>query len=145
MNKLISNINYSKVKLHKIKSNHYKLIAKINNIKGWFIVDTGASNTFVDNKSREKFKLKYPKQNIKAQGAGPNKINARVYKKNSITIGSIKFQNNKIATIDLSPLNNTFIEAKLKKIDGVIGSDTLKKSKAIIDFDKNYIYLKIIE
>ena len=48
----------------------------------------------------------------------------------------------KIASIDLSPINNALYSAKLKKIDGIIGSDILKKGRAIIDFDKNYLYLK---
>ena len=48
----------------------------------------------------------------------------------------------KIATIDLSPINGALCSAKLKKIDGIIGSDILRKGRAIIDFDKNYLYLK---
>lgn len=142
MKELNLNPNYSKVKLHNIKSNHYKIVARINNTKGWFIVDTGASNTFIDNKSIEKFKLKYADQNINAQGAGPNKIKAKVYKKNSIVIGSFKFKKAEIATIDLSYVNNALVKANLKEIDGVIGSDILKIGKAIIDFNNNYIYVK---
>ena len=48
----------------------------------------------------------------------------------------------KVATIDLSPINNAFFEINMKKIDGVIGADILKKCKALVDFNKNYLYLK---
>jgi hypothetical protein len=132
----------NKIKLHYTKSNHIKVIAKINNVKGWFIIDTGASNTFIEQTSIEKFKLKNITVNIKAQGAGPNSIDAKIYKNNSISFGTFKLKKCKVATIDLSPINKAFFEINMKKIDGVIGADILKKCKALIDFNKNYLYLK---
>ena len=57
----------NKIKLHFIKSKHIKVIAKINNVKGWFIIDTGASNTFIEQTFIEKFKLKNINVKIKAQ------------------------------------------------------------------------------
>ena len=48
--------HFHKVKLHFIPSNHYKVIAKINGVKGNFILDTGASTTFVSKDLKEKFK-----------------------------------------------------------------------------------------
>jgi hypothetical protein len=47
-----------------------------------------------------------------------------------------------IALIDLNPINTAFIAANLPTVDGIIGADVLKKGKAIIDYDKNYLYLK---
>jgi predicted aspartyl protease len=111
-------------------------------VKGWFIIDTGASNTFIEQTAIEKFKLKNITSNIKAQGAGPNRIDAKIYKNNSISFGSFKLEKCKVATIDLSPINNAFFEINMKKIDGVIGADILKKCRALIDFNKNYLYLK---
>ena len=29
-----------------------------------------------------------------------------------------------------------------KKVDGIIGADLLKKGKAVIDYHRNYLYLK---
>lgn len=132
----------NKIKLHYIKSKHIKIIAKINNVKGWFIIDTGASNTFIEQTSIEKFKLNNITVNIKAQGAGPNRIDAKIYKNNLISFGNFKLEKCEVATIDLSPINNAFFEINTKKIDGVIGADILKKCKALIDFNKNYLYLK---
>ncbi len=141
-NKKISEGRFVKIKLHYIKSNHFKVIAKVNNVKGWFIIDTGASNTFLEQNSIEKFKLYNANLNIQAQGAGPTQIKAKIYKNCSVTIGDWVSKRHKIASIDLSPINNALYSAKLKKIDGVIGSDILRKGKAIIDFNKNYLYLK---
>jgi len=141
-NKQISEGGFVKIKLHYIKSNHFKVIAKINNVKGWFIIDTGASNTFLEQNSIEKFKLHNTNLNINAQGAGPTQIKAKMYKNCSVVIGDWMSKKHKIASIDLSPINNALYSAKLKKIDGIIGSDILRKGRAIIDFDKNYLYLK---
>jgi len=141
-NKQISEGGFVKIKLHYIKSNHFKVIAKINNVKGWFIIDTGASNTFLEQNSIEKFKLHNTNLNINAQGAGPTQIKAKMYKNCSVVIGDWMSKKHKIASIDLSPINNALCSAKLKKIDGIIGSDILRKGRAIIDFDKNYLYLK---
>ena len=141
-NKQISEGGFVKIKLHYIKSNHFKVIAKINDVKGWFIIDTGASNTFLEQNSIEKFKLHNTNLNINAQGAGPTQIKAKMYKNCSVVIGDWMSKKHKIASIDLSPINNALYSAKLKKIDGIIGSDILRKGRAIIDFDKNYLYLK---
>ena len=90
----------------------------------------------------EKFKLKIRPQKIKAQGAGPEQIEAQISKNNQLTIGRWVYKKCPIASIDLSPINAAFSAAKLTKVDGIIGAEVLKKGKAVIDYDKNYLYLK---
>lgn len=138
----LSKNQFHKVKLHFIKSNHYKVIAKINGVKGRFILDTGASTTFVDQNLKEKFKLISEASQIKASGAGPEQIDAFVSKKNQLKFGQWRLELCTIALIDLDPINTAFAAADLVAVDGIIGADVLKKGKAIIDYDKNYLYLK---
>ena len=138
----LSENHFHKVKLHFIKSNHYKVIAKINGVKGHFILDTGASTTFVDKNLKEKFKLISEASQIKASGAGPEQIDAFVSKKNQLKFGQWSLEKCTIALIDLDPINTAFAAADLVAVDGIIGADVLKKGKAIIDYDKNYLYLK---
>ena len=134
--------DFKKVKLHFIHSNHYKVLAKINGVKGWFVIDTGASTTFVSQFAIEKFKLKIRPQKIKAQGAGPEQIETQISKNNQLTIGRWVSKKCPIASIDLSHINAAFSAAKLTRVDGIIGADVLKNGKAVIDYDKNYLYLK---
>ena len=134
--------HFHKVKLHFIPSNHYKIIAKINGVKGNFILDTGASTTFVSKDLKDKFKLDYEASKIKASGAGPEQIDAFVSHKNELKFGQWCLEKCTIALIDLNPINTAFIAANLATVDGIIGADVLKKGKAIIDYDKNYLYLK---
>lgn len=134
--------DFYKIKLHLISSDHYKIVAKINNTKGWFILDTGASTTFVAQTAIEKFKLDIEPQKIKAYGAGPEEIQTKISKNNKLRIGQWVFETCNIACIDLNPINRAFKLADLAEVDGIIGADVLKKGKAVIDYDKNYLYLK---
>ena len=134
--------DFYKIKLHLISSDHYKIVAKINNTKGWFILDTGASTTFVAQTAIEKFKLDIEPQKIKAYGAGPEEIQTKISKNNKLRIGQWMFETCNIACIDLNPINRAFKSADLAEVDGIIGADVLKKGKAVIDYDKNYLYLK---
>ena len=138
----LKNKSYFKIKMHAIASNHFKVISKINGVKGVFILDTGASSTFVDIKLEGLFKLKSERSLIKASGAGPNKLTTLLSKCNSIKIGGWKCERFQIALIDLSNVNDAFESVEAPAVDGIIGADVLKTGNAIIDYEKNYLYLK---
>ena len=123
--------------MHQIASNHFKIISKINGVKGWFILDTGASSTFIDLKLEDKFKLKSETSMIKATGAGPNKLTTLLSKNNSINIrgwSSKKFQ---ITLIDLSYVNNAVESIESSPVDGIIGADLLKLGMRLSTTRKN--------
>lgn len=134
--------NYIKVKLHLTKTNHFEIKATINGCKGLFILDTGASNSCVGFEAIETFNLKVEDSEIKAAGAGAVGMDTKMSIKNKVKIG--KWRGNKIALIlfNLTHVNTALINHKSKPVDGIIGADILKKSKAIIDYDKKYLYLK---
>lgn len=136
------NKSYFKVKMHPIASNHFKIISKINGIKGVFLVDTGASTTFIDLKLKEKFKLTSKPSSIKARGAGPDKIDTLLSKNNTLSIGRWVKKRFPIALIDLSHVNDTFESINCAAVDGIIGADVLQKGFAVIDYEKRYLYLK---
>ena len=64
-------------------------------------------------------------------------------KKNKIKIG--KWSNNKVVLVlfNLTHVNTALTEHNSKPVDGIIGADILKKAKAVIDYQKKYLYLKI--
>ena len=41
------------------------------------------------------------------------------------------------------PINNALSQKKVPPIDGIVGADILKKSKAILDYKSNKLYLKL--
>tara|TARA_B110000003_G_scaffold93598_1_gene95718 strand:+ start:94 stop:483 length:390 start_codon:yes stop_codon:yes gene_type:complete len=128
--------------MHAIASNHFKIISKINGVKGVFILDTGASSTFIDISLKDKFKLKSKTSLIEASGAGPNKLTTQLSKNNSIKIGNWRSEKFQILLIDLSNVNNAFASIKAQAVDGIIGADILKTGKGILDYEKRYLYLK---
>ena len=128
--------------MHPIASNHFKIISKINGVKGVFLVDTGASTTFIDLNLKEKFKLTSMPSNIKASGAGRDKIVTFLSKNNTLSIGKWVKTRFPIALIDLSSVNNAFESINASTVYGIIGADVLKKGFAVIDYEKRYLYLK---
>lgn len=135
--------DYTKVKLKLTKTNHFEIKASINGVKGLFILDTGASNSCVGFEGIETFKLKAKDSEIKAAGAGATDMLTQVSKKNKLKIGTWKKDKVALILFNLSHVNTALLNYNSKPVDGIIGADILKKAKAIIDYDKNYVYLKL--
>ncbi|OBX26418.1 aspartyl protease [Gelidibacter algens] len=133
---------YIKVKLKLTKTNHFEIKATINGVKGLFILDTGASNSCVGFEGIETFKLKAKDSEIKAAGAGATDMLTQVSKKNKLKIGRWKQDKVPLILFNLSHVNTALLNYKSQPVDGIIGADILKKAKAIIDYDKSYVYLK---
>lgn len=135
--------DYTKVKLKLTKTNHFEIKATINGVKGLFILDTGASNSCVGFEGIETFKLKAKDSEIKAAGAGATDMLTQISKKNKLKIGTWKKDKVALILFNLSHVNTALLNYNSKPVDGIIGADILKKAKAIIDYDKNYVYLKL--
>lgn len=142
LTKHLSKKGYVKKKLKLTKTNHFKTTARINGVKGSFIVDTGASNTCIDKNLIKKFKLTPENSDTKAAGAGAINMETQLAKNNKIVLSEWKSKNNDIIIFDLSHVNEALTNHKSKSVHGIIGADILKKGKAIIDYKKNNIYLK---
>src|SRR5690606_4002945 len=134
---------YEKVKLHLTKTNHFEIKASINGKKGLFILDTGASNSCVGFDTVETFKLNVEDSDIKAAGAGALDMETKMSSKNKIKIGKWKNNNTVLVLFNLTHVNTALKNHNSKTVHGIIGADILKKAKAVIDYEKKYIYLKI--
>lgn len=137
------NKGYSKIKLKFTKTNHFEIKAAINGVNGRFILDTGASSSCVGFEAIERFNLKVKDSEIKAVGAGASDMLTQISTSNSLKLG--KWKKNRVALIlfNLSHVNKGLINHNADPVDGIIGADVLKKGKAIIDYEKKYLYLKL--
>ena len=142
LQKFLLNNGYTKIKLHLTKTNHFEIIAKINGVKGTFILDTGASNSCVGFESVELFNLKAEESEIKAAGAGAIDMETKMSQKNNIKIGKWKDDKQVLVLFNLTHVNTALVNHNSKPVHGIIGADLLKKGKAIIDYNKKYLYLK---
>ena len=132
---------YNRVRLKKTATNHFEIKAKINGIKGRFILDTGASKSCLGMEDIEFFKLKTKESEHKASGAGPSEIDTLISSKNEISIGKFRLKKIVLILISLQHINNALEKQEVNPIQGIIGADILHKGKAIIDYNKKYLYL----
>ena len=134
---------YTSINLKKTGTNHYQIKAVLNDIEGLFILDTGASNTCADLTQTEKFKLISENSKIKASSATNLMQETKISKKNKLQVGKWNSKSCSVVLFDMNHINTALNERKIQKVDGIIGADTLKKANAIIDYEKNRLYLKL--
>lgn len=134
---------YTKVKLKLTKTNHFEINATINGVKGLFILDTGASNSCVGFEEAETFNLNAEDSEVKAAGAGATDMETKISIKNKIKIGKWKKDKVPLILFNLTHVNTALLNYNSKPVNGIIGADILKKAKAIIDYNKKHVYLKL--
>ena len=132
---------YVRVKLKKTITNHFEIRARINAVKGRFILDTGASKSCVGIDDAEIFELTTEESEHKASGAGPSEIDTLMSRRNVLKIGKFKLKGIQLILIDLRHINNALVKQNAEPVNGIIGADILLKGKAIIDYNKKYLYL----
>ncbi len=132
---------YHRIKLKKTITNHFEIKAKINDVKGNFILDTGASGSCIGFDDIETFKLNSEASEHKASGAGNSEIDTQIAKKNKINIGKFKLDKVPLILFDLNHINTALVSHDANPVQGIIGADILHKGKAIIDYGKKYLYL----
>ena len=123
-------------------TNHLELKAKINGVKGRFILDTGASNSCVDIDLIDFFKLDAEVSEVKAAGAGATGMETQKSVNNTLQIGKWKTTESHLVLFDMTHVNLALTEHHATEVHGIIGADILEKGKAIIDYDKLILYLK---
>ncbi|WP_248724304.1 retropepsin-like aspartic protease [Seonamhaeicola sp. ML3] len=143
LQEFLLNKGYTKIKLHLTRTNHFEIKASINGQKGVFILDTGASSSCVGFESVDTFKLTTEDSAIKAAGAGAIDMETKMSKKNKVKIGKWRHDKVVLVLFNLTHVNTALINHDSKPVDGIIGADILKKGKAIIDYQKKYLYLKL--
>jgi len=138
----LKNRNYQKIKLTKIATNHLELKAKINGVKGKFILDTGASNSCVGLDLIDYFKLDAQESETKAAGAGAIDMETKKSENNALKIGKWRTNKCHLVLFNLCHVNSALVKHNAKEVHGIIGADILEKGKAVIDYNKNVLYLK---
>ncbi|MAM19755.1 MAG: retropepsin-like aspartic protease [Christiangramia sp.] len=142
LKKLLKEKGYHQIKLKYTKTNHLELVAKINDIEGNFILDTGASSTCVGIDAINHFELLSEDSDIKAAGAGATNMLTQISQKNRIEIKGWKKKKVDLVLFDLRHVNEALENHKADKVHGIIGADILKRGKAVIDYKNKALYLK---
>lgn len=142
LKKLLEKKGYHKIKLTTTATNHLELKAKINDIEGNFILDTGASSSCVGFDAITHFNLLAEDSDIRAAGAGATNLLTQIAQQNSIKIKGWKDDKIDLVLFDLTHVNDALIKHKAEKVHGIIGADILNKGNAVIDYKSEKLYLK---
>ncbi len=138
---LLKKENYKKIKFKVSKTQHLLIKAKVNGVKGNFILDTGASSSCVGFESVELFLLEAKKSKTKASGAGATGMFTQISVGNKLQLGNWKNAGFDLVIFDLSHVNEALVAYKAKPVHGIIGADILMKGKGIIDYYNHCLYL----
>lgn len=141
LQEILKKHHYKKIKFKITKTQHLLIKAKINGIKGNFILDTGASTSCVGFEHIELFNLNAEDSKTMASGAGATGMLTQTATANKLELGAWKNHNFDLIIFDMSHVNEALTTYKSKTVDGIIGADVLLKGKAIIDYANYYLYL----
>ena len=142
LKKVLQKKKYIQIKLKKTATNHLEIKAKINDVKGRFILDTGASNSCVGIDLITHFKLHAEESETKAAGAGATDMETLKSENNFLEIGKWKTDTCNLVLFDLTHVNTALTQHDAKEVHGIIGADVLQESKAIIDYSNMVLYLR---
>jgi predicted aspartyl protease len=127
------------IKVLKLEDGFHLLISvRVNGKSARLLIDTGASKTVFDKGRCAQFLSadKFEKHDKLSTGLGTSSMKSHLALISKITLGKIDIKNYKTVVIDLSHVNVAYGQINQKPIDGVLGSDILKKYKAVIDYGK---------
>lgn len=138
---ILSKHNYRKIRFKVTRTQHLLINARINGVKGNFILDTGASTSCVGFECVALFKLNAKNSRTLASGAGATGMFTQISTENTLHLGRWKHESFNIVIFDLSHVNEALTAHKAQPVQGIIGADILLKGKAIIDYYNRYLYL----
>jgi predicted aspartyl protease len=118
--------------------------ARINDVEGVYILDTGASQTVIDAKQKATLHLtlNYDETALTGGGVGAHSMENVPSYNNKIEMDNFKLDNMVLAVMSLETAWESLTRAGAYDVlFGIIGVDILKTGKAIIDFHAMTLYL----
>jgi hypothetical protein len=121
---------------------HPFLTVTVEGKKCRFLIDTGASKSVIDKDFYEK-KLERKMKVIKQETTGLHSTVMESYTGTlkKLKIGDLNISQYFVAGVDLSHVNSTYKKMKIKKIDGILGSDLLQAHNMIVDYGQSKIFI----
>ena len=126
---------------------HLFVEAELNGKSANLLVDTGASKTVFDINMISKFVRKRKKSfesfEKLSTGLGTNTMESHFTIVKKFCLGELVIENFQVILLDMAHVNQSYDTLGMTPIDGVLGSDLLMKHKAVIDYEKAILKLKI--
>ncbi len=135
----MSKQGYEELKLFITPTGHITTSILVNGKPCLFMIDTGAGATVIDRTKQDRFGLKLTHSSDYAAGIGS--VSALAGTEAMMTINGHNIQVDSLYLMDISFVNAELKKHQGRKVDGLLGSDFLKKHHAIIDYGKKKIIL----
>ena len=132
------------IPFQRIATEHICCHLTINEPAGFFLIDTGASNSCVAKMRQELYQLTPKEKPTEAAGAGIEKLEAQ--KMEDALWKSLDGQllgEFPVMLLDLESINTTLANQGAPAIDGIIGADLLIELKAVIDYKAMELLLEL--
>ena len=136
----MSKQGYEELNLFITPTGHITTSILVNGKPCLFMIDTGAGATVIDRTKQDRFGLKLIHSSDYAAGIGS--VSALAGTEAMMTINGHNIQVDSLYLMDISFVNAELKKHQGRKVDGLLGSDFLKKYQAVIDYGKEKIYLK---
>lgn len=140
----LTSLGYIAIPFRQNAAGQLLINAKINDVDGVYILDSGAGHTVVDAKQLDtlKLKLNYDETELTGGGVGAHSIENVPSYNNKIEINSFKIDNLVVAVMSLDTAWESLAQVGAHdELFGIIGVDILKTGNAIIDFSTMTLYL----
>lgn len=124
-----------------LPTGHLLVKGNLNNYEALWIIDTGASYTFIDLQSAENKLLPLTLSDELAGGVGNSAIARYETIIDRLYIGDFLLEAHPVAAIDLTHVNEILLLQGANSIDGVIGNDILRQFNAIINYAEQTLTL----
>lgn len=145
ISQFLTSIGYIAVSLRQNVPGQLLINAKINDVEGVYILDSGAGQTVVDTKQLDtlKLKLNYDETALTGGGVGAHSIENIPSYNNKLEINNFKIDNLAVAVMSLETAWESLARVGAhEELFGIIGVDILKTGDAIVDFSTMTLYLK---
>ncbi len=142
--KFLTSLGYIGIPFRQNVAGQLLINAKINDVEGVYILDSGAGQTVVDVQQSDKLKLKlnYDEAALTGGGVGAHSMENVPSYNNKIEINNFKIDNLIVAVMSLETAWESLARAGAHdELSGIIGVDILKTGNAIVDFRTMTLYL----
>ena len=133
--------DYTVLEVVKTRTGHITTTILVNGKPCVFLIDTGGGATLIDKTKKNHFGLMTNKTSNYAAGIGS--VSSLVSTKATLQVNDKTIKFDDLFLMDISYINAEFKKNRAKQVDGVIGTDFLDTHKAIIDYSRSKLYLKL--
>ena len=108
---------------------------------GIWVIDTGASKTVFDKNTVDYYHISGEEEDVLSAGIGEQPLKSVMAVLKPLSFGKLKIPGMKVALLDMSHINDLYLESTKIKICGLLGGDFLMKYKAEISYKKKLLNL----